>query len=241
MANRNPPPIPEAQLGPAEKLLDLILNASAHLWHNRPGLDVAGVWYPAKGKKKLPAGAKPTPLAPGLHVAAAERLYARLLDVYTLNTDLMAHFASYALAETDWRDLKVACAALMLVQSRSGQPIKDEDGSVGFYDDDLRALGEAMMLHYAKKSTRMMTPKAILRIAELLETPAIAKQNRRAGFGDSASKHPSLGRWKRAATKWLRVRERNLPMLHGLAKAGYKETIKSIARKHVARAENASA
>ncbi len=231
MANRNPPPIPEAQMGPAEKLLDLILNASAHLWHNRPGLDVAGVWYPAKGKKKLPAGAKPTALKPGLHVAAAERLYARLLDIYKLNTDLMAHFASYALVETDWRDLKVACAALMLVQSRSGQPIKEDDGSIGFYDDDLRALGEAMMLHYAKKSTRMMTPKAILRIAELLETSAIAKQNRRAGFGDPASKHAPLGRWKRAATKWLRVRERNLPMLHGLAKAGYKETIKSIARK----------
>jgi hypothetical protein len=231
MANRNAALLPEAQLGPAEKLLDLILNASAHLWHNRPGLDAGGVWFPAKGKKKLPPGAKPVALEPGLHIAAAERLYARLLDVYRLNTDLMAHFASYALVETDWRDLKVACAALMLVQSRSGQPVKEDDGSVGFYDDDLRALGEAMMLHYAKKSTRMMTPKAILRIAELLETPAIATQNRRAGFGDPASKNAPLGRWKRSATKWLRVRERNLPMLHGLAKAGYKETIKSIARK----------
>ena len=34
MTNRNPPPLPEAQMGPAEKLLDLILNASAHLWHD---------------------------------------------------------------------------------------------------------------------------------------------------------------------------------------------------------------
>jgi hypothetical protein len=218
-------------MGPAEKLLDLILNASAHLWHNRPGLDVNGSWFPAKGAKKLPAGAKPIAVKPGLHVPAAERLYARLLDIYKLNTDLMAHFASYALTETDWRDLKVACAALMLVQSRSGQPVKEDDGSVGFYDDDLRALGEAMMLHYAKKSTRMMTPKSILRIAELLETPAIAAMNRRAGFGDPSSKRAPLGRWKRAATKWLRVRETNLPMLHGLAKAGYKETIKNIARK----------
>ena len=218
-------------MGPAEKLLDLILNASAHLWHNRPGLDVNGSWFPAKGAKKLPAGAKPIAVKPGLHVPAAERLYARLLDIYKLNTDLMAHFASYALTETDWRDLKVACAALMLVQARSGQPVKEDDGTVGFYDDDLRALGEAMMLHYAKKSTRMMTPKSILRIAELLEVPAIATQNRRAGFGDPASKRAPMGRWKRAATKWLRVRETNLPMLHGLAKAGYKETIKKIARK----------
>jgi hypothetical protein len=231
MTNRNPPPLPEAQMGPAEKLLDLILNASAHLWHNRPGLDVAGNWFPAKGKKKLPGGAKPTIVKPGLHVPAAERLYARLLDIYKLNTDLFAHFASYALVETDWRDLKVACAALMLVQNRSGQPVKEDDGTVGFYDDDLRALGEAMMLHYAKKSTRMLTPKAILRIAEFLETPSIATMNRRAGFGDPASKRAPLGRWARAAQKWLRVREKNLPMLHGLAKAGYKETIKSIARK----------
>ena len=229
--NKNAPPLPEGQIGPAEKLLDLILNASAHLWHNRPGVDVGGNWYPSKGKHKLPPGSKPVPVKPGLHVPAAERLYARILDVYKLNTDLMAHFASYALAETDWRDLKVACAALMLVQARSGQPVKEDDGTVGFYDDDLRALGEAMMLHYAKKSTRMMTPKSILRVAELLEVPAIAAQNRRAGFGDPASKRPPLGRWKRAATKWLRVREKNLPMLHGLAKAGYKETIKSIARK----------
>jgi hypothetical protein len=231
MTNRNAPPLPEAQMGPAEKLLDLILNASAHLWHNRPGLDVAGQWHPAKGKKKFPPGAKTTIVKPGLHVPAAERLYTRLLDIYKLNTDLMAHFASYALVETDWRDLKVACAALMLVQSRSGQPVKEDDGSVGFYDDDFRALGEAMMLHYAKKSTRMLTPKAILRIAEFLETPSIATMNRRAGFGDPASKRPPLGRWARAAQKWLRVREKNLPMLHGLAKAGYKETIKSIARK----------
>jgi hypothetical protein len=231
MATDNRLPLPEAQMGPAEKLLDLILNASAHLWHNRPGLDVGGTWYPAKGKQKMPPGGKPVPVRPGLHVPAAERLYARLLDIYKLNTDLMAHFASYALTETDWRDLKVACAALMLVQSRSGQPVKEDDGTVGFYDDDLRALGEAMMLHYAKKSTRMMTPKSILRIAELLETPSIAALNRRAGFGDPSSKRPPLGRWKRAATKWLRVRETNIPMLHGLAKAGYKETIKQAARK----------
>lgn len=218
-------------MGPAEKLLDLILNASAHLWHNRPGVDVGGQWFPARGKQKLPQNkGQPVPVKPGLHVPAAERLYARLLDIYQLNTDLMAHFASYALTETDWRDLKVACAGLMLVQSRSGQPVHDEK-EVAFYDDDLRALGEAMMLHYAKKSTRMMTPKSILRVGELLETPAIAALNRRAGFGDPASKRAPLGRWKRAATKWLRVREKNLPMLHGLAKAGYKETIKSIARK----------
>ncbi|MBE2250951.1 MAG: VWA domain-containing protein [Myxococcus sp.] len=229
MANaRNP--LPEAQMGPAEKLLDLILSSSAHLWHNRPGIEVAGTWQmkPSRGAP-LPRGAKE--VRPGLHVTAAERLYTRLLEIYALNHDLFAHFASYALKETDWRDLKVAASALMLVQTRSGQPVKDDDGSVAFVDDDFRRIGEAMLLFYEKKSQRMMTPKAVLRVAELLETDEIAKLNRRAGFGDPASKKAPLGRWKRAAQKWLEYRESNPQLLEGLVKAGFKETIKAIARK----------
>ena len=50
-----------------------------------------------------------------MFVPAAATLYSKLLEIYDLNVDLMAHFASYALKETDWRDLKVATAALMLV------------------------------------------------------------------------------------------------------------------------------
>ncbi|MDP3499290.1 MAG: VWA domain-containing protein [Myxococcales bacterium] len=229
MANaRNP--LPEAQMGPAEKLLDLILSSSAHLWHNRPGIEAAGTWQmkPKKGTP-LPRGAKE--IRPGLHVTAAERLYTRLLEIYALNHDLFAHFASYALKETDWRDLKVAASALMLVQNRSGQPVKDDDGSVAFVDDDFRRIGEAMLLFYEKKSQRMMTPKAVLRVAELLETDEISKLNRKAGFGDPASKKAPLGRWKRAAQKWLEYREANPQLLEGLVKAGFKETIKAIARK----------
>ena len=44
MTNKNAPLLPESQMGPAEKLLDVVLGASAHLWHNRPGVDVGGVW-----------------------------------------------------------------------------------------------------------------------------------------------------------------------------------------------------
>src|SRR5690349_21114110 len=183
-----------------------------------------------RGAKKDIAAAG-TPVKPGLHAPAAERLYARLLDIHRLNSELMARFASYALTQTEWRDLKVACAALMLVQPHAGQPIKDEDGNALFDDDDYRAVGEAMALFYEKKSTKMLTPKAVLRIAELLETPAIAELNRLAGFSEPGSRKPQLGRWKRAASRWLAVRERNLPMLQGLVKAGYKETIKNIARK----------
>jgi hypothetical protein len=223
------PVLPEAQLGPAEKLLDLVLSSSAHLWHNRPGLNVAGQWQPARSKAPRPKNA--VPVKPGLFVPAAAALYARLLEINNLNADLMAHFASYALTQTDWRDLKVACAALMLVQSKKGEPVREEDGTVAFADDDYRLVGEAMVLQYEKKSTRMLTPKAVLRIAELLETPEIAALNRRAGFGDPASKKPPMGRWKKAAVRWLALREKNRPMLEGLVKAGFKETIKQLARK----------
>jgi len=220
--------LPESQMGPAERLLDVVLGSSAHLWHNRPGINQNGNWIPAKGQTKNVRGIR---VQPGLFVPAAVALYQRLLEIHKLNADLMAHLASYALVETDWRDLKVACAALMLVQTRSGAPIKDDDGTVAFYDDDHRRIGEAMVLWYQKKSARMLTPKAVLRIAELLEVPEIAALNRAAGFGDPAAKRAPLGRWAKAATKWLSVRETNKAMLEGLVKAGFKQTIKNLARK----------
>ena len=116
----------EAQKGPADKLLDLTLNASAHLWHNRPGLDVGGNWHARRGAKKDIA-ASGTPVKPGLHVPAAERLYARLLDIHRLNGELMARFASYALTQTEWR----ACEGgehlplLSLVASSLARAIQD--------------------------------------------------------------------------------------------------------------------
>lgn len=222
-------PLPESQMGPAERLLDLVLNGSAHLWHNRPGVEVDGVWKPAKGARGGKVRGKA--VKPGLFVPAAVSLYSRLLEIHKLNPDLMAHLASYALVETDWRDLKVACAALMLVQARAGVPVHDDDGSVAFYDDDYRRIGEAMVLWYQKKSARMLTPKAVLRVAELLEVPEIAALNRKAGFGDPAAKRAPLGRWTKAAAKWIALRETNRAMLEGLVRAGYKETIKNLARK----------
>jgi hypothetical protein len=219
-------PLPEAQRGPAEQLLDLVLSSGAHLWHNRPGIDDAGTWRPA------PRGLRPSlRLAPGLHVPAAVALYSRLMEIRKLNEELLARFASYSILETEWRDLKVACAALMLVQPRSGQPVRDEQGRVEFRDDDFRAVGEAMVLFYEKKSRRMMTPRGVLRVAQLLETPELARLNRQAGFGSPGGRKPPLGRWPQAAQQWLRTREVNTPLLEGLVKAGYKETIKQIARK----------
>ena len=86
-------PLPESQTGPAERLLALVLDGSAHLWHNRPGLDVRGTWQAANGAAPN-AG---VPVAPGLHAPAAVALYRQLLEIYQLNPDLMAHLASYAL------------------------------------------------------------------------------------------------------------------------------------------------
>jgi hypothetical protein len=143
----------------------------------------------------------------------------------------MARFASYAILSSEWRDLKVACAALMLVQPLAGQPVAGEDGRVEFHEDDYRAIGEAMLLHYERKSTRSMTPKGVLRVAELLESEEIAALNREAGFADPGARKPPLGRWRAAATRWLEVREHNRALLEGLVAAGYKETIKRIARK----------
>lgn len=227
---QNTPLLPETQRGPAERLLDLVLSGSAHLWHNRPGLDVGGTWV-AAAHATAAQRTVGKPVKPGLFVPAAVKLYRQLLDIHRLNSELMAHFASYALTQTDWRDLKVATCALMLVQEHAGQPVVGEDGKVAFHDDDWRAIGEAMVLHYERKSTRMLTPKAVLRVAELLEVPDIARLNREAGFGDPASRKAPMGRWKRVASRWLAAREANLPMLQGLVKAGYKETLKKLARK----------
>ena len=214
--------------GAADRLLSLVLNSSAHLWHNRPGVNLSGIWYPATGRyRSIGAPA----VRPGLFVPAAVNLYGQLLEIYQLDAELAARFASYALTETDWRDLQICCAALMLVQLRSGEVVRDEDGAVAFRDDDYRAVGEAMVLRYDKGSTHMMSPKAVLRVAQLLEAPEIAALNRAANFGHPAGRKPILGRWRSAAHQWLSYREQNRWLLEGLVKAGFKETIKALARK----------
>ena len=215
------------QRGAAERLLDLVLNSSAHLWHNRPGVNLGGQWQPATQRHR----GHGVPVRPGLFVPAAVNLYSQLVEIYQLDAELGARFASYAATETDWRDLQVACAALMLVQPRSGAPVHDDDGSVAFHDDDYRAVGEAMILRYERRSTRMMSPKAVLRVGQILGTPDIATINRAAGFADPAARRAPLGRWPSAVHQWLAYREQNLPLLEGLVTAGYKETIKQLARR----------
>src|SRR6185436_15687342 len=86
--------------------------------------------------------------APGPNPEAIEKVYGALADIWSANNELAARLASYVMKETDWRDMKVVCAAFMLVQSRAGEPIVEEQGGkrvVLFNDDDYREVGDAMI------------------------------------------------------------------------------------------------
>lgn len=157
-------------LGPAERLLNLIINFPDHLWHNRPGVFADGKWRAAARDEVLafhrgeglPRGGEYRQPAP--NAEAIERVYRTLAEIWQANHELAARLASYIMRETDWRDMKVVCAAFMLVQNRCGEPVIDESGGIRevlFYDEDFREVGEAMIKFYARGSARMMNPKLI--------------------------------------------------------------------------------
>ena len=161
----------EAQKGPAEKLLDLVLNASAHLWHNRPGLDVGGTWQLAgreEGRRCTARDAREArpPRARG----GAPLRAARSTSTASTASSWRTSRATRSL-QTDWRDLKVACAALMLVQPHAGQPIKDDDGEVALPRRRLprRRRGDDPVLR--EEVDADAHAEGVLRVAELLETP----------------------------------------------------------------------
>ena len=63
----------------------------------------------------------------------------------------------------------------MLVQNRAGEPITEEQtgrSSRLFHDDDYRDVGEAMIKLYERGSNRMMSPKLIQRVGEVLVSQA---------------------------------------------------------------------
>ena len=226
-------------LGPAERLLDLIINFPDHLWHHRPGIVVNGKWRAAT-RREIRAfhrdGALPRGVEfrqPGPNVEAIVRVYRTLAQIWEANQELAARLASYVMRETDWRDMKVVCAAFMLVQDRCGSPIVDESGAVRevlFYDEDFREVGEAMIKFYARGSARMMNPKLILRIGKVLSLPEVAEINRDLGFGNAHKRKPFQGRYPKAVRDWLRFRESNETLLEGLKKAGYAGTVKNLSR-----------
>ena len=163
---------------------------------------------------------------PGLFPEVVAYLYQKIADIWTMDNEFAAHFASWSWAQ-DHRDLKAILAAFMLVQSRSGEPVKGADGKIEFCDDDFRAVGEAMCLLRGKGD---LSPKLLLRVGEILELQGVADINRKLGFGKSA-RNPAMGRYPKAVEKWLRHREQNPRLLEGLVKAGFRTTVMALARK----------
>jgi len=173
----------------------------------------------------------PVPIAEyrpaGLFPEVATWFYKQVAEVWTLDNEFAARWASYAF-DQEHRDLKVVLAAFMLVQARKGAAVLDA-GKIAFYDEDYRDVGEAMML-IRRKDGKDLNPKLLLRIHDVLRLPAIAAINHDLGFGLSA-RRPFLGRWPKTVEKWLRHREQNPRMLDGLVKAGFRTTVMELARR----------
>ncbi len=167
----------------------------------------------------------------GIYPEVAAWMYRQIADVWELDNEFAARWASYAFGQ-EHRDLKVVLAAFMLCQSRKGDPVLDQ-GKLAFYDEDFRDVGEAMALILDKssddKSKKDMSPKMLLRIHDVLTVPAVAEINRKLGFGRSP-RNPHLGRWPKVVHKWLQYREENPKLLAGLVKAGFKSTVQDLVR-----------
>lgn len=164
---------------------------------------------------------------PGVFVEAAVWFYRQALEVWKLDNEFAARWASHAYSQ-EHRDLKVVLAALMLVQGRKGDPVFDA-GKVAFHDDDYRDVGEAMMLVRHKGKDVDLDPKELLRIRMILTIPEIAQINHAQGFGVSARK-PALGRWPRVVEKYLAQRDTNPKLLDAQLKAGYKAHLMQLAQ-----------
>lgn len=164
---------------------------------------------------------------PGLFPEAVAWLYGQIAQVWKMDNEFAARWASWAFAQ-EHRDLKVALAAFMLVQSRYGEPIV-EDGEVLFHDDDYREIGEAMCL-LRRRDKRDLNPKLLLRVGDVLRLPGVVQINRDLGFSRSA-RSPAIGRYNKAVTRWLRHREDNPKMLEGLVRAGFRRTVMQLARR----------
>ena len=159
---------------------------------------------------------------PGIFPEVAVWMYRQVAEVWKLDNEFAARWASFSFGQ-EHKDLKTVLAAFMLVQSRKGEPIMDA-GELAFFDEDFRDVGEAMCLIYQKGNKRQFDPKILNRIYDLLSLPEIAEINRELGFGKSARK-PPLGRWPKVVTKWLKFREDNPALLQSAVEAGWKMSI----------------
>jgi hypothetical protein len=160
---------------------------------------------------------------PGLFPEVAAHYYRQVAEVWKMDNEFAAHWASWAFPR-EHRDMKVILCAFMLVQGRKGAPVI-EDGEILFRDEDYRNVGEAICL---TRCANDLNPKLLLRVGDILNLKEIADINRELGFGNSA-RNPARGRYYRTIEKWLRYREENLPMLEGLVKAGFRRSVMRLA------------
>lgn len=252
-------------LGPAEKIIDLLVSYEDHYYHGRPGIVVpdnstVGVkWFPVTHKEvegegtvvykcskrgnrifKTKIGLLQPDMSvvdngrkvgeyrkPGLFPEVVAYVYKQIGEIWKLDNEFVARWASYAFSQK-YKDLKAILAAFLLVQERKGEPIFDGE-EVSFFDDDFRDVGEAMFL-IKENGHRQLDPKFLVRIHNILTLPQVIEINRELGFGHSARK-VFLGRWGKVVRKWLRYREENLPMLNGLIKSGYRTTVIALAQR----------
>ena len=170
--------------------------------------------------------------APGLFPETVAFYYRQVAEVWKLDNEFAARWASWSF-QREHRDLKTVLCAFMLVQSRKGEvvldegkPIKLENGKL-LEDVDFRDVGEAMCLIRAKMD---MNPKLLLRVGDVLALKEVAEINRELKFGNSA-RNPALGRYYKVVEKWLRYREENPKMLEGLVKAGFRSTVMRLAQR----------
>lgn len=162
---------------------------------------------------------------PGLFPEVVVWMYNQIAEVYKLDNEFVARWASWAFSK-EHRDLKVILAAFLLVQNRCGEPVT-ENGKVLFHDEDYRNIGEAMCLLRCKND---INPKLLLRIGDILNLPGVAAINRELGFGKSA-RNPAIGRYYKVIEKWLKHREDNPKMLDGLVNASFRTSVMELSRR----------
>lgn len=164
---------------------------------------------------------------PGLFPETVAYLYEQIAEVWRIDNEFAARWASYAFDNEKNRDLKVLLAAFMLVQNRSGELIKVGDEKLA--DEDYRAVGEAMCLIYKKGLT--FNAKLLLRIGDVLRLPQVQEINRKLGFGRSARTAP-LGRYNKMVEKWLMHMEANPKLLvQQVKELGFRRTIMQLCRR----------
>jgi hypothetical protein len=187
-----------------------------------------GIGVPGTDEVKMGAVVVGRFQPPGLFPEVVAHVYTQISEVWAMDNEFAARWASWSFQNEDNRDMKTILAAFMLVQNRFGEPVKDGDDT--FLDEDYRAVGEAMCLLRSKKKGHTFNPKILLRIGEVLALPQVIEINRKLGFGRTR-RNAILGRYHKVVEKWLRQMEVNIQLLEKLVKEqGFRTKIMQLAR-----------